>query len=127
MSIKGHNFVVNLRKTKIYINNVDLVNDNVYTKFGLNLSIPSQDMEQNQILTSIRECNSVAKGWAFSALYFAQTSNTTYYLTSYSLCYLNTYVIQIYKKRSAPKGMKGSVLASDIWESNPKLTIFCQK
>ena len=46
MSIKGNNFVVNLRKTKIYITNVDLVNDNVYTKFGLNLSIRSQDMEQ---------------------------------------------------------------------------------
>ena len=38
--------VVNLRKTKIYITNVVLVNDNVYTKFGLDLSIRSQDMEQ---------------------------------------------------------------------------------
>ena len=46
MLIKGHHSVVNLRKTKIYITNVDLVNDNVYTKFGLNLSIRSQDMEQ---------------------------------------------------------------------------------
>ena len=46
MSIKGHNSVVNFRKTKIYITNVDLVNDNMYTKFGLNLSIRSQDMEQ---------------------------------------------------------------------------------
>ena len=46
MSIKGHNSVVNLRKTKIYITNVDFVNDNVYTKFGLNLSIRSQDMDQ---------------------------------------------------------------------------------
>ena len=46
MSIKGHNSVVNLRKTKFYITNVDLVNDNVYTKFGLNLSIRSQGMEQ---------------------------------------------------------------------------------
>ena len=46
MSIKGHNFVVNLRKANIYIANVDLVSDNVYTKFGLNLSIRSQDMEQ---------------------------------------------------------------------------------
>ena len=26
--------------------NIDLVNDNVYTKFGLNLSIRSQDIEQ---------------------------------------------------------------------------------
>ena len=46
MSIKGHYSVVNLRKTKIYITNVDLVNDNVYTKFGLSLSIRSHDMEQ---------------------------------------------------------------------------------
>ena len=45
-SIKDCNSVVNLRKTKIYNTNVDLVNDNVYTKFGLNLSIRSQDMEQ---------------------------------------------------------------------------------
>ena len=46
MSIKGHNSLVILRKTKNYITSVDLVNDNVYTKFGLNLSIRSQDMEQ---------------------------------------------------------------------------------
>ena len=46
-SIKGRNCVANLRKTKIYNTNVDLVNDNVYTKFSLNLSIRSQDIEQN--------------------------------------------------------------------------------
>ena len=46
MSIKGHNSVVNWRKTKTYITNVDLVNDKVHTKFGLILSICSQDMEQ---------------------------------------------------------------------------------
>ena len=45
-SIKSRNSVANLRKTKIYNTNVDLVNDNVYTKFGLNLSIRSQDIEQ---------------------------------------------------------------------------------
>ena len=45
-SIKGRNSVAHLRKTKIYNTNVDLVNDNVYTKFGLNLSIRSQDIEQ---------------------------------------------------------------------------------
>ena len=45
-SIKGRNSVINLRKTKIYNTNVDLVNDNVYAKFGLNLSIRSQDIEQ---------------------------------------------------------------------------------
>ena len=45
-SIKGCNSVANLRKTKIYNTNVDLVNDNVFTKFGLILSIRSQDIEQ---------------------------------------------------------------------------------
>ena len=45
--IKGRHSVANLRKTKIYNTNVELVNDNVYTKFGLNLSICSQDIEQN--------------------------------------------------------------------------------
>ena len=34
MSIKGRNSVANLRKMTIYNTNVDLVNDNVYTKFG---------------------------------------------------------------------------------------------
>ena len=46
ISIKGRNTVSNLGKSKIYNTNVDLVNDNVYTKFGLNLSIPSRDVEQ---------------------------------------------------------------------------------
>ena len=59
-TIKGRNSVANLRKSNIYNTNVDLVNDNVYTKFGLNLSIRSQDIEQNQILTSIKGRNSVA-------------------------------------------------------------------
>ena len=45
-SIKGCNSVANLRKTKIYNTNVGLVNDNVFTKFGLILSIRSQDIEQ---------------------------------------------------------------------------------
>ena len=45
-SIKGRNSVANLRKTKIYNNNVDLVNDNVYTKFCHNLLIRSQYIEQ---------------------------------------------------------------------------------
>ena len=45
-SIKGSYSFANLRKTKIYHTNIDLVNDNVYTKFGLNLSVPSQDIEQ---------------------------------------------------------------------------------
>ena len=45
-SIKGSDSVEILRKTKIYNTNIDLVNDNVYTKFGLNLLILSQDIEQ---------------------------------------------------------------------------------
>ena len=44
-SIKSRNSVANWRKTKIYNTNVDLVNDNVYTKFGVNLPIRSQDIE----------------------------------------------------------------------------------
>ena len=45
-SIKGRNSVANLqKKTMIYNTNVDLVNDDVYTKFGLILSIRSQDIE----------------------------------------------------------------------------------
>ena len=39
---------------------IDLVNDNVYTKFGHNLSMRSQDIEQKQILMSIKGRNSVA-------------------------------------------------------------------
>ena len=47
-SIKGRKSVANLRKKQqhlIYNTNVDLVNDNEYTKFGLILSIRSQDIE----------------------------------------------------------------------------------
>ena len=46
ISIKGRNYVANLRKTMIYNTNVDLVNDNVYTKFGLNQSIRFQAIER---------------------------------------------------------------------------------
>ena len=48
-SIKGRNSVANLRKTIIYNNNIDLVNDDLYTKFGLILSIRSQDIEYKPI------------------------------------------------------------------------------
>ena len=47
-SINGRNSVAYLQKTIIYNTNVDLVNDNVYTKFGLNQSIRFQDIEQTQ-------------------------------------------------------------------------------
>ena len=53
-SIKGRNSVANLQKTMIYITNVDLVNDYVYTKFGLNRSIRFKILSKNSILTSIK-------------------------------------------------------------------------
>ena len=45
-SIKGRNSFANLQKIIIYNSNIDLVYDNVYTKFGLNRSIRFQDVEQ---------------------------------------------------------------------------------
>ena len=44
--LKGRNSVANLRKTKIYNINVDLVNDTVFKKFGFILPIRSQDIDQ---------------------------------------------------------------------------------
>ena len=44
----------------IYITNVDLVNDYVYTKFGLNRSIRFQDISKNSVLALIKGRNSVA-------------------------------------------------------------------
>ena len=44
--IKNGNSVANLRKTMIYNTNIDLVNYNVHTNFGLNRSIHFQDIEQ---------------------------------------------------------------------------------
>ena len=44
----------------LYNYNLDLINVNVYTKFGLIFFILCQDIEQNQILTSIKSRNSVA-------------------------------------------------------------------
>ena len=35
-----------LNRSKIYNTNIDLINDNVVTKFGLSLSIRFQDIEQ---------------------------------------------------------------------------------
>ena len=45
-SVKNGNSVANLRKTMIYYTNIDLVNDNVHTKFVRNRSIRFQDIEQ---------------------------------------------------------------------------------
>ena len=50
-SIKGRNSFANLRKPMIYNTNIDLVNDYVYTKFGLNRTISFQDIEFAEIQT----------------------------------------------------------------------------
>ena len=47
-------------KTTLYNPNLNLINIYVYTKFGLILFILCQDIEQNEILTSIKGRNSVA-------------------------------------------------------------------
>ena len=47
-SIKGRNPVAILRKITHCNPKIDLVNDNEYKKFGLNASIPYQDIEQIQ-------------------------------------------------------------------------------
>ena len=44
-SIKGRKPVANLQKKTMAYINVDLVNDNEYTKYDLILSIRSQDIE----------------------------------------------------------------------------------
>ena len=47
-SIKGHNSVANLRNLPLYNPNLDIINVNVYTKFGYILSIGSQDIERKR-------------------------------------------------------------------------------
>ena len=59
-SIKGCNSATNFLKMTPYNGNLDLINVNVYTKFGLILFILCQVIEQNEILTSIKDRNSVA-------------------------------------------------------------------
>ena len=44
-SIKGHNSVANMRPLPLYNPILDIINVNVYTKFGQILSIGSQDIE----------------------------------------------------------------------------------
>ena len=60
-SVKGSNSVANLQKTNIYNTNIDLVNDNVLTKFGLICQVFLKILSKKQILTSIKGRNSVAK------------------------------------------------------------------
>ena len=45
-SIKGRYTLLQIFEKQIYNTNLDLVTDNVYTKFRLNLSFCSQDIEQ---------------------------------------------------------------------------------
>ena len=59
-SIKGRNSIANLRKPKIYNTKVDLVNYNVYTKFGLTGLFVFKILSKNSILTSFKGRNSVA-------------------------------------------------------------------
>ena len=47
-SIKGRNSVANVRHLTLYNPNLDLINVNVYTKFGKNLSFHSQDIERKR-------------------------------------------------------------------------------
>ena len=49
-SINGRNSVANLRNLTLYNPNLDLINVNVYTKFGQILSIGSQDIERKRKL-----------------------------------------------------------------------------
>ena len=44
---------------RVYKPNLDLINVNVYTKFGQILSFHSQDIERNKIITSIKGGNFV--------------------------------------------------------------------
>ena len=60
-SIKGRNSIANLRKTMIYITDADLVNDYMYTNFGLNRSIfLFKILSKNSILMLIKGRNSIA-------------------------------------------------------------------
>ena len=47
-SIKGCNSVTNLQTLTLYNPNLDIINVNVYTKFGLVLSMSSEDIERKR-------------------------------------------------------------------------------
>ena len=59
-SIKGSNFLANLRKTTIYNTKVDLVDDNVFQNLVLIGLFVLKILNKNSILTSIKGSNSVA-------------------------------------------------------------------
>ena len=60
-SIKGHNSVAKLQNLPLYNPNLDIINVNVYTKFGKFCPLVLKILSRNEILTSIKGDNSVAK------------------------------------------------------------------
>ena len=59
MSIKDHKFIASLQKMMLNNPNVDLVNDNVYTKFDLLFGLfVLKILSKTQILRYIKGCNS---------------------------------------------------------------------
>ena len=64
--------------------------------------------------------------WPFQPCILPQSQTQLAIFPAIFFYYLNTYVFQIYTKIGKPKGMKESVLASNICGSNPKLTIFAK-
>ena len=50
VQVKVHNPGTNARKMTSNIPKLDLVNINAYIKFGVNMSVSSQDIEQKQTL-----------------------------------------------------------------------------
>ena len=101
-SIKGCNSVANLRKTKIYNINVDLVNDNVYTNLVSICLFVFKILSKNQILTSIKGRNSGAN-----------LRKTIIYITDVDL--INDYVYTNF-------GLNRSICFQDI-EQNSILTL----
>ena len=86
-SIKGCNSATNFLKMTLYNHNLDLINVNVDTKFGLILFIHCQDIEQNEILTSIKGRDSVAN---LSMIMCIQNMrNLTLYNPNLDIMYVN--------------------------------------
>ena len=92
-----------MRKTSIYNTNIDLVNDDVYTKFGLFLSIVHKILSKNQILTSIKGHNSVAN-----------LRKTNIYNTNVDLTNKNQFVLKILSKNRILTSIKGSNSAANL-------------
>ena len=64
LSIKGHSFVTIVRKMMCNNPKLDLVNMNAYIKFGENLLIYSQDIEQKR--------NSGVNQWAITLIQMSE-------------------------------------------------------